>query len=218
MHRSLLQRAGWPPGVRSSLRALVLALGLLLGLAGPSVAGPIGPDGVWQQFFFLDLGGVALTGGCAPGALFDGACVPSSNPNTGFADDPTWSFTSAAQTVFTLTDAGGPGETFLVLNNGSPLGVTPAPTAPDFSGAQFCEDPDVCVADPSNWSSLSFVLEPGVYDLDILLNDIANAADFGFFQLAQAAATEPVPEPATLLLLGSGLGLGLLRKRRRARP
>jgi hypothetical protein len=203
--------------VRSGLRALLLGLTLLLGLAGPSLAGPIAPDGVWQQFFYLDLGGIGLTGGCAPGALFDGACLPSSNANTGFADDPTWTFTSAVQTVFTVTDAGGPGETFVVLNNGTPLGVTPAPLAPDFSGAQFCEDPDVCVADPSNWSSLAFLLEPGAYDLDILLNDIANAADFGFFQLAQAA-TEPVPEPATLLLLGSGLGLGLLRKRWRARP
>jgi len=182
---------------------------LTLVLAAPSWAGPVPVGGLWQEFLWVNLGATGLFGGCAPGALFDGQC--SGPPaDTEFTSDPVWTFTApSGGATLTVVAAGLPGTTFTVFeadSSGLPIsliGNTPDPTAPDFSGLTLCDDPVVCMSDPTNWSFASFFMAPGshVFAMDIIAT--AAGADIGFFRVVPEPSI--VPEPSAFLMVSIGL-------------
>jgi hypothetical protein len=201
-----------------TLRIFSAVLMLLFG--GASQAGPIPVNGQWQEFFWLNLGDVGLFGGCEPGAIFDGACS-GPPPDTEFTSDPPWSFTATSPVQLTVVAAGLSGTTFVVFeadpDTGLPLpqpaiGFTPDPTAPDF--VSTCDDPVVCMADPTQWSTGVFLLGAGEHFIGLDIFATGSPGDIGFFRVDTLQA---VPEPSVLLLLAGGL-LMLAAIRSRAAP
>jgi hypothetical protein len=199
-----------------------LAIWMLLA-GGASHAGPISVDGPWQEFLWVNLGDVGLFGGCESGALFDGFC--SGPPaDTEFTSDPLWSFSTPSPVMLTVVAAGLPGTTFVVFegdpDTGLPLssiGFTPVPSDPDFSGNTLCDDPVVCMADPTQWSTGMFLLGAGEHFIGLDITPTASPGDIGFFRV-QTVQTQVVPEPAALLLLVAGLlALGAVGRSRGAR-
>lgn len=178
---------------------------LLLLCGGASHAGPVPVDGLWQEFLWLSDGVVGQFGGCAAGATFDGSC--SGPPaDTEFTSDPLWSFSTLVPVELTVVAAGLPGTTFVVFegdpNTGLPvslIGFTPDPTSPDFSGLTLCDDPVVCMGDPTQWSTGVFLLGAGDHFIGMDINVTASPGDIGFFRV------QSVPEPSGLLLLAGGL-------------
>lgn len=193
------------------MKRVVLAILMVLTFAGSAAALPVPVNGLWQEFLWIDLGGgVPLVGGCAPGALFDGACGPLP-PDTQFAPDPPWTFSSPdaiTSIAFQIVAAGLSGTTFGVnIDGGAFVLNTPAPIAADFTSV--CESPGECLADPTLWSFGSIVLPPGPHSVDLDFVSSGAGADIAFFR--------PVPQPATLLLLAFGVATLLWRYRRVAR-
>ena len=97
-------------------------------------------DDVWTLIEF-DAQGVPPVGG--PGSPYEFDC-------------------GGASCWFSVTDAALEFDWFEVFDGATSLGTTPVPTF----GFSFCDDPDVCFADP-NFSSGMFCLGPGTHEITI---------------------------------------------------
>jgi hypothetical protein len=125
-------------------------------------AGPVAVGGPWNEFSFTAAGSLAK--GCAPADSSGLGCVPSSSGNSHFAGAPPWTFVAPSDGVtLTVTDAFLKGDSFEVLDSGSPIGSTSSvPTSSTDCGS----DPAVCLTDPTVSHGV-FDLGPGPHSITI---------------------------------------------------
>src|SRR2546423_5642189 len=151
---------------------------IMTALALPALAGPIAVGGPWYEFSFGAVGSNA--GACT-------SCFPSSGGNSVFADGSPWTFTaSAGGAVFIVTDAFGRGDSFNVFDFGSFISTTPTVSASDNN----CDDPAVCVLDPS-YSHGLFNLGPGPHSLSITMFNSPFGGGAAYFRADAVAVPEP---------------------------
>ena len=159
----------------------IAALVLVAGFVTPARPAAI-VAGIWYEFQFLDSNTAAF--GCTATT-----CVMSTAPNTSFAGDPPWTFTSATPVQFILTDAFLAGDNFELFNNGQSLGITPAT-----NGFADCgDDPVACSMNPMV-SHRIYNVPAGNDSFTINVLSSSAGAGTGFFMM-------PVPEPADWLLM-----------------
>ena len=122
--------------------------------------------------------------------------------------------------ILRVVDCGWSGDTFRVLSNGTPLGITsPAPnnvTVEQLPATQAGFN--AAWADPGFFSKASYVLSAGTYSITGVLNTSATFDGTGPLNATVGAVLlAPVPEPAGALMLLAGLGVVALRFRTRHR-
>ena len=185
-------------------KTLTRTLGVLLGalVFQASAATVTITDNEWHAFDVDDL--TAVSGGLEWIDTTDGSAL-------------SFSFTLSSDAILRVVDSGWSGDTFRVLSNGSPLGITSAavnnvtvdPLPPTQQGF------DTAWADPT-FSKGAYLLSAGNYSITGLLNSSATFdgssplnATVGAVMLA------PVPEPTHALLMLAGLGIIAMRIRAR---
>ena len=166
-------------------------------VCSPAQAGSISL-GDWHEFSFTSPGVAAV--GCAPADPAGNFCIPSSGAPSSFLDAPPWTFSSAVDTILSVTDAFLSGDRFSILDFNSPIQLTSAPVP----GVDCGDDPVVCLATPG-MSSAILKLASGPHSLTI----VPTAADGGSAFLKVSA----VPEPGTYALMTAGIALLLTIKR-----
>ena len=122
--------------------------------------------------------------------------------------------------ILRVVDGGWSGDTFRVLSNDTPLGITsPAPnnvTVEQLPATQAGFN--AAWADPGFFSKASYVLSAGTYSITGVLNTSATFDGTGPLNATVGAVLlAPVPEPTGALMLLAGLGVVALRFRTRHR-
>ncbi|WP_309643094.1 FxDxF family PEP-CTERM protein [Phenylobacterium sp.] len=125
-------------------------------------------------------------------------------PSTGSA----WTFTVAGPSIFRVTDAYIPGDTFSLYSGATLLATTTFTTTAEpidsFAGVTWGD---------LSYSRLSYAVGPGSYSFTITGDGAAGVpAGFG----VRLDASSAVPEPATWAMMIAGFGLvgGALRQRK----
>ena len=120
-----------------------------------------------------------------------------------------FSFTLTNDAILRVVDGGWSGDTFQVISNGSPLGITSAavnntavaPLPPTQAGF------DVAWAD-ANFSKASYQLTAGTYSITGLLSTSASFDGISpLNSTVGAVMLAPVPEPTNAMLLLAGIGV-----------
>ena len=131
-----------------------------------------------------------------------------------------FTFTRTNDTILRVVDGGWSGDTFRVLSNGSPLGIT-APAPNNVAVEQLPATQagfNTAWADPSFFSKASYLLPAGSYSITGLLNTSATFDGATPLNVTVGAVMlAPVPEPTSALMLLAGLGIVALRFRARHR-
>lgn len=172
------------------LKSALMGVAALAALAAlPAKADVLTTSSGWSTFYF-------------------GAASP--DPSDYFQDlsgNPLdFSFTLTKATYLTVVDGYFDGDQFQIFNKGVSLGVTSTPT---FDG-QYIGDDWAAALKNSAFSSRSWLLGPGTYDI----TGIAKVSPFGLGE--GAIGLNMVPEPATWAMLILGLGMIGFAARRRS--
>jgi hypothetical protein len=127
----------------------------------------------------------------------------------------TFSFTLTGSAILKVTDAFISGDMFDIFNFGVLLGSTSA--VPAGLGLSIVDDYDAAFAD-GDWSSASFTLGPGSYEITGTVAQIATGFSSGGGALRlDTTVPSPVPIPAAGWMLVTALGgIAALRRRRKS--
>jgi hypothetical protein len=109
-------------------------------------------------------------------------------PGSAAIDAAPWTFNGAA--TLTVTDAFNRGDRFNVLDNGNPVGTTPAAGSSGTCGS----DPNVCLADPLV-SHAAFSLGPGAHSITITVAATVGAGA-GYLRVTATPAIPALSQPA----------------------
>jgi hypothetical protein len=186
--------------VRDRSRGALLAAALTLAAAAPLSAAraqlPL-TTGSWQPF-----------------AWYDGA-GPVGDPFGGYT------FTITGPGTLRVVDTDVIGDVFQLFLNGTLRLTTSAPPS-DYVGMGLgTYDGDIEWTYRDYWSFGELALDPGTYQLDLVVQETAPGWDYGQawirLDAEEAPPTSTVPEPASVTLLATGLLAAALVGRRRTR-